>query len=194
MTTIAAIQGKNWVVIGSDTQSTINDYKRIKMAGEKVYENNGLLIAGAGQGRGLDLLHKGWTAPKPPKTCKTPEQLDKWMVKTFIPKMRDLFISAGYDMKDDGEYAQHESVFLIAVNGIVYYVDDDYSIDRDVRGFMAFGTGGDFATGALTVLDDKHKSVTSASEAVIRAVQAAIQHDVYSGGDIKVYVQKSRGN
>lgn len=190
MTTIAAIQGDGWVVMGADSQGTYNDSKRLLMQGEKVYDNNGILIAGCGMGRGLDLIHKAWTAPKP-RPDQTIEQLDKWMARTFIPKLRQLFIDAGYDMKDDGDYAQHESVFLIAVQGVLYIIDDDYSFDREARGTITSGSGGDYAQGALHAQGNSiFKSIHKASHAMTKAIDAAKEYDVYSGGETKIYVQE----
>lgn len=190
MTTIVAVQGDGWVVMGSDTQSTLNDYQVLRMGGHKIYSNNGVLIAGAGQGRGLDLLHKGWEAPCPPKKMTDPEKLDEWMVYNFASGVRELFVEHGYDMKDDGHFAQHSSAFLVAVNGVVYYLDDDYSVDRDARGIMFSGTGGDFASGALYAQGSKiFRSPEDAVKAVILAVNVAKDLDAYSGGETRTYVQ-----
>lgn len=190
MTTIAAIQGDGWVVMGADTQGTYNEYRIVKMKGDKVYNNNGILIAGCGQGRGLDILQKAWVAPKPTKRL-SPEKLDVWMARTFIPKMRKLFIDSGYDMKDDGDFAQHESVFLIAVQGTLYIIDDDYSFDRDARNYITSGSGGDFAQGALHAQGSKiFKSIEDAKKALIIAVDAAKEFDTNSGGETKTYVQE----
>lgn len=192
MTTIAAIQGEGWVVMGSDTQSTLDDYRAMKMGGRKIYENNGYLIGGAGMGRGLDLLHKGWAAPKPPRNIKTADELDHWLVYGFIPAMRELFIESGYDMKDFGDFARHESAFIIAVRGIAYYVDSDYAIDRESRGIMTTGSGGDYAMGALHAQGKQiFKSVDAASKAVTLAIEAAKEFDVYSGGETHIFVQKA---
>ena len=189
MTTIAAIQGDGWVVIGADSQSTLNDYRALNMVGEKVYNNNGILIAGAGMGRGLDLMHKGWQAPKPPRNVKTPEQLDQWMVYGFMPAVRQLFVESGYDMKDLGDHARHDSAFIVAVNGTAYYIDDDYSVDRDIRGYMTTGSGGDYATGALYAQGPKmFRSIDAATKALTTAVNAAKDFDVYSGGDTRIYI------
>ena len=191
MTTIAAIQGDGWVVMGADTQSTYNDYRRVLMQDDKVIENNGVLIAGCGLGRGMNLLQRAWKAPKP-RTILTPEALDTWMIKTFIPSMRKLFVDNGYDMKDDGSYAQFENVFLIGIQGVLYIVDEDYSIDRDARHYITSGSGGDFAQGALytygsTIFENK----LMAQEAMKVAVDAAKQFDVFSGGETRVYIQES---
>jgi len=193
MTTIAAIQGNGWVAMGSDTQGTYNDAKALFMKGDKVYNNNGILIAGCGMGRGLDLMHKAWVAPKPRKSRMTVDELDIWMARTFIPRMRQLFIDSGYDMKDDGDFAQHESVFLIAVQGILYIIDDDYSFDRETRGTITSGSGGDFAQGALHALGEGiFSSVESAKKALTTAVDAARAYDVYSGGETRIYVQHAK--
>ena len=191
MTTIAAIQGDGWVVMGSDTQGTYNDSKNLYMVGHKVYDNNGILIAGCGMGRGLDLMHKAWKAPKPTKKL-TIEQLELWMARTFIPKMRQMFIESGYDMKDDGDYAQHESVFLVAVQGTLFIIDDDYSFDRDARGVITSGSGGDYAAGALFALDSKKANTVEKAKVVLRkAVDAAKEYDIYSGGETRIYVQEA---
>lgn len=193
MTTIASIQGDGWVVMGADTQSTLNDYRVLQMGGHKVYDNNGVLIAGCGQGRGLDLLHKGWTAPHPGTSIKNIEALDAWVVKTFIPKVRELFVEGGYDMKEDGDFAKHESAFIFAINGVAYYLDDDYSVDRESRGFMAAGSGGDYAMGALAMqTNTMFNSVESATRAMKKVIGVAKDFDAYSGGDTHVYVQRKK--
>lgn len=192
MTTIAAIQGDGWVVMGADTQSSVNWSRILKMSGDKVYDNNGLLIAGCGMGRGLDLLQKGWIAPKPSKKLSL-DKLDIWMARTFIPKMRKLFIDAGYDMKDDGDYAQHESNFIIAIQGTVYYIDDDYSFDRDIRKYVTSGSGGDYAQGALYYAGEKiFKDIEFAKKAMTKAIDAAKEFDTYSGGETKLYIQYAK--
>lgn len=192
MTTIAAIQGDGWVVMGADTQATYHDYRTIYMKDDKVIDNNGILIAGCGIGRGMNLLQKGWKAPKPAAN-RTPEQLDRWMVNTFIPGMRHLFVEGGYDMKDDGDYAQFENVFIVAVQGQVYIVDEDYSVDRCARNYFTSGSGGDFAQGSLYSSWKSGKKIFTDKEAAIKAmtiaIDAAKDFDSNSGGDTRIYVQ-----
>lgn len=191
MTTIAAIQGDGWVVMGADSQGTYNDYRNVYMKDHKVVNNNGILIAGCGIGRGMNLLQRGWKAPKPSRSL-TPDQLDTWMIKTFIPGMRKLFIENGYDMKDDGDYAKFENVFLIAVQGTLYILDEDYSLDRDSRNYFATGTGGDFAQGSLYSAGSKiFTDIEAASKAMTLAVDAAKEFDTNSGGETRVYIQEA---
>lgn len=191
MTTIAAIQGDGWVVMGADTQGTYNEYRKIFMKDDKVVENNGILIAGCGIGRGMNLLQRGWKAPRPPRTNMSEEQLDVWMVRTFLPGMRQLFIDAGYDMKDDGDFAKYENVFIVAVQGCVYIIDEDYSIDRDIRNYITSGSGGDFAQGVLYGAGPKiFKDIEQAKKAMKTAIDAAKEFDSNSGGETRIYVQE----
>ena len=101
MTTLVAIQGDGWSVLGCDSRSSDDSGRPIDMATNKIIENNGILIAGAGSGRGSNLLQFGWKAPKPTAA----QDLDTFMTQTFIPAMRKLFVDAGYEMKEDGEAA-----------------------------------------------------------------------------------------
>jgi hypothetical protein len=110
MTTLVAIQGDGWSVIGCDSRSSDESGRYLEMATHKVVENNGILIAGSGAGRGSNILQFGWRAPKP----KPGQDLDVFMTKTFIPSMRKVFIESGYDMKADGEAAAHDSEFIIS--------------------------------------------------------------------------------
>ena len=191
MTTIAAIQGKNWVVMGADTQSTHGDYRKVFMADDKVINNNGILIAGCGSGRGTNLVQHVFKAPKP-APGRTIEQLDKWMTTIFIPELRQTFMDHGYDMKDDGDFAQHESVFIVAVQGVIYIIDDDYSWDRDIRGYITSGSGGDFAQGVLFGADQKiFTNLAEAKRVMKKAIEAGIAFDSNSGGEARVYVQQA---
>lgn len=191
MTTIAAIQGDGWVVMGADSQGTYNDYRNVYMKDHKIVDNNGILIAGCGIGRGMNLLQRGWKAPRPSRTLN-PDQLDSWVIKTFLPKMRQLFIDGGYDMKDDGDYAQFENVFLVAVQGILYIIDEDYSLDRDSRNYFATGSGGDFAQGSLYSAGSKiFNDIDAAKKAMTTAVNAAKEFDTNSGGETRIYIQET---
>jgi len=175
--------------MGADTQGTYNEYRKVFMKDDKVVNNNGILIAGCGIGRGMNLLQRGWVAPKP-RTRLNPDKLDTWMVKSFLPKMREVFIKGGYDMKDDGDYAKYENVFLVAVQGQVYIIDEDYSIDRDARNYITSGSGGDFAQGVLCgagplIFTDLEYS----KDAMKLAVDAAKEFDSNSGGETRIYIQ-----
>ncbi len=55
MTTLAAIQGDGWAVIGCDSRSSDESGRPMNLATHKIIENNGILIAGSGASRGSNL-------------------------------------------------------------------------------------------------------------------------------------------
>lgn len=189
MTTLAAIQGNGWSVIGSDSRSSDEHGRPIDMATNKIIENNGILIAGSGAGRGSNLLQFGWKPPKP----KLSEDLDVFMTKRFIPSMRKIFIDAGYDMKEDGDSAAHDSQFIVSIRGILYPIFEDYSWDRDTRGIYYSGSGGDIAIGAMEALNVGRVTSASAAEKIIKkAIEISTKWDIYSSGPIITKIQYSR--
>lgn len=189
MTTLVAIQGDGWSVLGCDSRSSDENGRPIDMATHKIVENNGILIAGSGAGRGSNILQFGWKAPKPTAS----EDLDTFVTQKFIPQMRQAFIDAGYDMKEDGDAAAHDSSFLISVRGTIYPIFEDYSWDRDSRGIYYSGSGGDIALGALEAFNIKALTKPeSVEKAVRRAIQIASQWDIYTAEPIIIKIQHSK--
>ena len=186
MTTLAAIQGPGWCVIGCDSRATEDSGRYITMATQKVIEIGPYLIAGAGASRGSNILQFGWNPPRPPSNS---DNLDNFMTRKFIPDMRRVFVEAGYDMKEDGDAAAHDSMFIVAVRGVLYPIFEDYSWDRDVSNVYYGGSGGSVALGALEILGPA-KTMKQAEENIRKAIEAAIKWDVYSAGPIVVKSQK----
>jgi hypothetical protein len=159
------------------------------MATHKIVENNGILIAGSGAGRGSNIMQFGWKAPRPTAS----QDLDIFMTQTFIPAMRKAFIDSGYDMKEDGEAAEHDSSFLISVKGIIYPIFEDYSWDRDTRGIYYSGSGADIALGALEALGvQRLRTAESVEKAVRKSIAIASQWDIYTAEPIITKIQFSR--
>ncbi len=189
MTTLAAIQGDGWAVIGCDSRSSDDSGRPMNLATHKIIENNGILIAGSGSSRGSNILQFGWKAPKPTAN----ESLDKFVTQKFIPQMRQVFIDAGYDMKEDGDAAEHDSSFIIVVRGVIYPVFEDYSWDRDSRGIYYGGSGGDVALGVMEALHiDKAKTPEQAEKIIRRAIEVACMWDIYTSAPIITKIQYAK--
>jgi ATP-dependent protease HslVU (ClpYQ) peptidase subunit len=189
MTTLAAYQGDGWAVIGCDSRATDEAGNIMDLATPKVIENGQYLIAVAGSSRGGNILQFGWKPPKPPVSDDL-NILDKFITSKFIPAMRKAFIEAGFDMKDDGDVAMTDSVFIVVVHGVVYWINEDYSWDRDVRGIYHQGSGGIVAAAAMTALGiEKCKDAKTAEKIIAKSVDIATQWDVYSHGPIIVRSQ-----
>jgi ATP-dependent protease HslVU (ClpYQ) peptidase subunit len=186
MTTLVAVQGDGWSVVGCDSRASDEDGRFMELATSKIIDNNGVLIAVSGASRGGNITQFGWKPPKP----RGAEDLDVFMTKKFIPSMRAAFIKAGYDAKDDGDAAFQDSNLLVSIRGVVYPIFNDYSWDREERGIYYAGSGGDVALGALEALDYKKCKTPEAVEKLVRkAVEIACKHDIYSGGKIHTHIQ-----
>lgn len=189
MTTLAAYQGDGWAVIGCDSRATDDAGKPMSMVTHKIIQNGNYLIAGAGASRGSNLLQFGWNPPK----YRLSDDLDKFMTTKFIPSMRKLFLDAGYDMKEDGQAASHDSEFIVVINGVIYPIFSDYSWDRTTTKVYYAGSGGHTALGAMEVLDiNKTKTAEQAATIIEKAINASIKWDVYSGGPVIIKKQFAR--
>jgi len=155
----------------------------------KIAQNGKYLVAAAGLVRGMNLIQHSFVPPNPPRS-----NLDKFMVNRFVPALRKCFQTAGYDMKDDGGVAQHESEFLVAVKGVIYLIDEAYGVERTSNKIYVTGTGMELALGAAHALgigeiDDWEEAV----EVLQSAVEIAIEYDIYSGGSVQFALQDTHG-
>lgn len=190
MTTLAAFQGEGFAVIGCDSRASDESGRVMDLATNKIIENNGYLIAVSGASRGGNISQFGWTPPSAPRTNNL-ETLDKFMTKKFIPSLRKVFITSGYDMKDDGDTAMQDSSFIIAVRGVIYPIFEDYSWDREARNIYYGGSGGDVALGSMVALgiEKATKNIKRAEQIVYKSVEIACKWDAYCSPPIHVKTQ-----
>lgn len=186
MTTLVAIQGDGWTVLGCDSRLSDDDGRYATAKEQKIVDNNGILIAGSGSTRAINILHYGYPQPKPTAT----EDLNKYMTRKFIPEMRKYFIEGGIDTKKDDGVAENEGGYLISVKAQIYAVQADYSWDTDVLGVYVMGSGGDVAKGALAALGVQEVTTPEEAEKIIRAaIEIAIDNDMHSSGPIHIFKQ-----
>lgn len=190
MTTLAAFQGDGWAIIGADSRATDEGGRVFDLSTPKIIKNGEYLIAVSGASRGGNLAQFGWNPPKPPNSYNL-ETLDKFMTRKLIPSLRAFFVSEGFDAKDDGAAAFQDSTFIIAVNGVLYPIAEDYSWDRDRRNIYIGGSGGDVALGAMLGLNimkyqDDHDK---AEKIICKAITIATQWDAYSSLPICIETQ-----
>jgi len=143
MTTIAAVQGKGWAVVGFD--SRVSDDNRIYQLPKnqgKVVQNGAYLLGAAGDMRAINLLSDVLVPPTPPHIID--KELDKFISTKFIPALKKCFDDAQY-----GEKGEHDSAIIAVVNGVIYDIGSEYDWCRDAHGLYAVGTGSQYALGAL---------------------------------------------
>lgn len=185
MTTLIAVQGNGWAMVGADRRSTDSNDVPVVMATSKIVEVNPYLIAGAGSVRNCNIMQYGWTPPKPVG------DLDKFMTKRFIPAMREAFQKAGVDLKADSLAAEHDSEFIVLVRGQIYLISDDYSWERASNGLYAGGSGGRVALGALKALGWNTSDPSITKSNINQALEIAATLDINSYPPFDILMQKA---
>lgn len=149
MTTIVAVQGAHWAVVGFDSRVTEEGGRAYTLGrgSAKVMKNGQYLLGAAGDVRAINILAYAFDPPKALDLVGI--RLDKFMTSKFVPALRGCFEDHGYAAKETKEQAQHGSVVLVIVNGSIYEIGEDYAWVRDTTGIYSFGSGGDYALGAM---------------------------------------------
>lgn len=164
MTTIAAVQGEGWSVIGYDSRVSEENGRSYILPRDngKVFKNGNYIIGVAGDMRAINILAYIF---KPPICTPTTVgvKLDKFISAVFIPELKECFEKASYSK--DGE---HESQMIVLVNGFIYEIGEDYSWCHDTVGAYAIGSGGSYALGVLNALSEGRKRTLTNSRAAIK--------------------------
>ena len=187
MTTIAAIQGPTWAVIGYDAQVSESDGRVYILPNNasKCFEIGDYVIGIAGDFRVVNILAHSFTPPSPPPAIG--EKLDKFMSTRFVASLRQAFDRNGYgkENKDDG------ALLIVVANGVIYEIGPNFDVIRDTRGIYAVGSGGNYALGALFALDgDGRRTLKRAQEMVSAAMFAAVSLDSGTAEPITLITRK----
>lgn len=184
MTTIIGIEYQDKVVIAADSLTTDEKmgrrYKHKTIP--KITKNKDFLIAGSGLAFVCDVAQQAWIPPSPTATDK--KDLYKFMVTKVMPSLKKTLHTAGYERTPaDQRGDEADFNFLLAVNGELFEVDDDYGVLKSEDGIYAVGSGAPFALGALHAGADWEESL-----------QIACKLSVYSEPPFIYFEQKkSRG-
>lgn len=187
MTTIAAVQGPSWAIIGFDSQVSESDGRKYQLPDDaaKCFEVGQYVIGVAGDLRVVNILSNSFVPPEPPRTVG--KKLDKFLISRFIPSLRRTFDhnSYGKEWKDEG------ALLIVAVNGIIYEIGPNFDCIRDTRGLYAIGSGGNFALGALVALDEPgRRTLRKAEQMVTTAMFAAASLDSGTSEPITIVTKK----
>lgn len=196
MTVLAAFQGNGFAVIGADSRATDYNGRAIVLSNPKVSKDDheNYIYAVTGATRGGNLVQQGWDPPTPP-IWQGVEELDKFVTRDFVVQMRDLFIDAGYEgITFDGGSVTHDTNFLVAVQGVIYPIMEDYSWDRDTRNIYYGGSGGDIALGVMLGMKiaDCANNPTKAKAIIKKAIEEACKWNAYCSLPVVVEVQDAR--
>ena len=148
MTCIVAIAQNGIVYMGADHAASDDKTGWILARKDpKVFKVGQYGIAFTDSFRMGQLLQYSWTPPKYTPT-KTNSGLDKFMRTKFIESVKDSFRSGGFGSQVAG--AEDEGgIFIVGVCGRIFTVDEDFHIGENIVNYMAEGSGGMLALGAL---------------------------------------------
>lgn len=199
MTTIIAVQGEGWCVIGWDSRisNTSDDGDSethvLSDSQRKVVQNGPWLIGAAGDLRAINILSHNFSPPVPRPTLHG-SALDKFVSTDFVPALRDVMEKSGYAPihKEYPGKCEFESELMVAVNGRIYGVDGDYSWINEASGLYSVGSGSRYALGALTATG-WGRSQLSARNAVLKALSVASRFDPGTGAPFHVATQQTKG-
>lgn len=198
MTTVSAIQGLGYAVIGSDSRTT-DEGKIYELPSDisKIVSVGKYLIGITGMLKTIPALAYQFTPSPAPATAKG-AALDKFITKTFIPEL-EAFLSKNFPEavapKDREKNKTEDDVtepfaFLVVVNSVVYEIDSDFTWIRDQRGVYGVGSGSDYAIGSLlTNLVSAPSSIEEDERRVRISLEVASRMDKDTGGDIHIYMQ-----
>jgi ATP-dependent protease HslVU (ClpYQ) peptidase subunit len=178
MTTIVAIQHKDKVVFGADTQVTAPNGRisnHPKMV--KISERGDFIIAGSGEVGACDIAQHIWIPPKP--TATDLKDIYHFMISKVAPSLKVCFKEQEYKWNEEDD--ETKFAFLIAVGGEVFEIADDLSVCMDSKGFYGVGSGSNYAIGAL-----------SAGASIETALQIAMDNDAYTSSPFLFVTQKKK--
>lgn len=190
MTTILAIQGDGWAVIGSDTQWTDEEGRIGKSHQPKISSVGRYLIGVAGDVRGGNVIQHCFVPPTlPPKAQGA--KLTKFIVSQFVPAYRNTLEANGVGLPQyDSEIARTTIDSLVVANGVVFQVDGDYGTEMDANRIYAIGSGGCYGIAALQALTEKKKlTIPTARQAILKALAIAAKFDSGTGAPFHVFTQ-----
>jgi ATP-dependent protease HslVU (ClpYQ) peptidase subunit len=195
MTTIIAVQGQEWAVVGFDSRVTEEGGRSYTLGrgSAKVVKNGQYLLGAAGDVRAINILAYAF---QPPKALDlTGIRLDRFMTSKFVPALRECFEDHGYAVKESKEQAQHGSTVLAIVNGQIYEIDEDYAWVRDMTGIYSFGSGGDYAIGAMYTKsggDISNLNMSDVQKLIRDSLHIAAKLDIGSGPPFHILSQSAR--
>lgn len=175
MTTIAAVSGEGWSVMGADSGVTYGE-RIIHGLSDKVSNLNGIVIGGAGDGHATQVITNSLKITPPNRN------VTGWLSKTFIPAIKQCLYDSRVTVDKDTDLD-----LLVMVKGSVFYVDASLCWFQDRRGIHTIGSGGDLALGALVVSNPS--TPEQAIKAIRKAITVASQYDPNTKPPIQIIQQ-----
>ena len=149
MTCIVAIAQNGVVYMASDHAASDDKTGWILARKEpKVFKVGQYGVAFTDSFRMGQILQYMWTPPKYTPT-KTNSGLDKLMRTKFIDSVKTAFKDNGYGSVGSASEEDTGGIFIVGVEGRIFTIDEDFHVGENIVNYMAEGSGGMVALGAL---------------------------------------------
>ena len=149
MTCIVAIAQNGTVYMGSDHAASDDKSGWILSRKEpKCFKVGQYGIAFTDSFRMGQILQYSWTPPKYTPT-KTNSGLDKFMRTKFVDSVKTAFKEGGYGSIGSSSDEDTGGIFIVGVEGRIFTIDEDFHVGENIVNYMAEGSGGQIALGAL---------------------------------------------
>ena len=149
MTCIVAIAQNGIVYMGSDHAAS--DEKSgwiISRKEPKCFKVGQYAVAFTDSFRMGQILQYSWKPPVYAAT-KTNSGLDKFMRTKFIDSVKDAFRAEGFGSVSQAGQEDEGGIFIVGLQGRIFTIDEDFHVGENIVNYMAEGSGGMFALGAL---------------------------------------------
>lgn len=165
MTAIAAIVENDHVWMGGDSAGVAGLSLSLR-SDPKVFRNGEFLLGYTSSFRMGQLLEYHFS----PSVPHEGEVGMAYMVRTFVPAIRELFKSHGYLQTDKGR--EEAGQFLVGWRGELYSIDIDFQVGRQQMPFFACGCGAELVLGSLYSTAEYEIDPAERIDLALRAAEA----------------------
>ena len=179
MTTVIGMQFEEGCWLASDSRTTGETGRPYHHDWvEKITERGEYLIAGSGDADACDIIQHVWQPPEPPKKNRKNKEnnLFSFMVAVVSPSIRQCLEDSDYEQDKNDKDAGY--LFLIALRGVIYEIDNSHTVSMRDDGIYGIGSGSKYAIGALY-----------AGATYTDALEIAAINDIYTAAPFKHYQQ-----
>jgi ATP-dependent protease HslVU (ClpYQ) peptidase subunit len=146
MTTILGLQAQDHCLLIADSRITDDGGRTYTHPTvTKITKRGKYLIAGAGTTQPCDIIQHAWKPPTP--TPASYKDLYHFMIADVVPSMKIALAVNGY--QPDKDSTEPDFIFLIALGGTIFELDDSLSVLMRDDGIYGIGSGSPYAIGAL---------------------------------------------
>lgn len=146
MTCVVGVENGGKVYMGADSSASDDNIITVTRI-PKIFKVKNILFGCTYSFRMIQLLTWNLDFPKYQK-----EEADfEYLSTVFVDSVRDCFKKGGFLNVENG--IEKGGNFLIGFNGKLYEMLYDFAVDSSDDGFMAIGSGKDFALGSLYSTD-----------------------------------------